>query len=200
MSDRNQTRGRDLLWILEQALEGGARAIQLREKDLGGRELFSLAEKFKELCVRYGALLFINDRVDVALGIDADGIQIGNASMPLKSARKLLGNKKMIGVSIHSVAEAQEAEKTGADFVLFGPVYFTPSKAAFGDPQGIVRLKEVVEKISLPVYAIGGVKGENVAELKETGCHGIAVISAVVSASKPKAAVQRLIRALRGTP
>ena len=195
VTDRNQTGGRDLLWILERALAGGVRAVQLREKDLGGRELFVLAEKVKALCERNHTSLFVNDRIDVALAIDADGVQLGSASVPVSAARELLGEKKIIGVSTHSTKEAMEQERAGADFVLFGPVFFTPSKAVYGDPQGIAALKEVVEKISLPVYAIGGIKAENIAEVRKTGIRGVALISAVLSATDPLAAA-RVARSL----
>ena len=196
VTDRDQTGGRDLLWVLERALEGGVRAVQLREKDLGGRELFVLAEKTKRLCERYQANLFVNDRVDVALGVDADGVHLGGDSMPVRAARELLGAEKLIGVSTHSINEAREAEQEKADFILFGPVYFTASKAAYGEPQGLGWLKKVVEKISLPVYAIGGVKVGNIAEVKETGVRGIALISAVLSASDPRAATRRILETL----
>lgn len=196
VTDRNQTGGRDLLWVLERALEGGVRAVQLREKDLGGRELFVLAEKTKRLCERYQANLFVNDRVDVALGVDAEGVHLGGDSMPVRAARELLGAEKLIGVSTHSIKEAREAEQEKADFILFGPVYFTPSKAVYGEPQGLGRLKEVVEKISLPVYAIGGIKPENIAEIKAAGVRGVALISAVLSASDPRAATQRILETL----
>ncbi len=196
VTDRNQTGGRDLLWVLERALEGGVRAVQLREKDLGGRELFVLAEKTKRLCERYQANLFVNDRVDIALGVDAEGVHLGGDSMPVRAARELLGAEKLIGVSTHSIKEAREAEQGKADFILFGPVYFTASKAAYGEPQGLGRLKKVVEKISLPVYAIGGVKVGNIAEVKETGVRGIALISAVLSASDPRAATRRILETL----
>ena len=198
VTDRSQTHGRDLLWVLEKALEGGVRAVQLREKDLSGRELFLLAEKIKTLCEPYHAGLFINDRIDVALGVDAEGVQLGVASMPVEAARELLGTKKLIGVSTHSLREAEEAERTGADFILFGPVYFTPSKAAYGRPQGIGALQEVVEKISLPVYAIGGIKAENIAEVKATGVRGVALISAIMSAPDPLVAAQEMLAILRG--
>jgi len=196
VTDRGQIAGRDLLWALEQALAGGVRAVQLREKDLGGRELFVLAQKIKKLCERYHAGLFVNDRIDVALGVDADGVQLGSASMPVEAARELLGEKKLIGVSTHSTKEAVEAERAGADFILFGPVYFTASKAVYGRPQGLGPLKEVVEKISLPVYAIGGIKRENIAEVKATGIRGVALISAVLSAADPRGAAQEILKAL----
>ena len=196
VTDRNQTGGRDLLWVLEQALEGGVKAVQLREKDLGGRELSLLAEKIKALCERYQASLFVNDRIDVALGVDADGVQLGSTSMPVGVARELLGEKKLIGVSTHSTEEAIEAEQAGGDFILFGPVYFTPSKAAYGKPQGLGALKEVVEKISLPVYAIGGIKVKDITEVRQTGIRGVALISAVLSAVDPCAAAREILGAL----
>ncbi len=198
ITDRRQTQGRDLLWVLEQALEGGVKAVQLREKDLGGRNLFVLAEKTKRLCERYQATLFVNDRVDVALGVEADGVQLGSASMPVRAVRSLVGEGKRIGVSTHSLKEAEEAERAGADFILFGPVYFTPSKAVYGKPQGPGNLKKIVEKISLPVYAIGGIKPGNIGELKKTGVQGIALISAIIGASNPLAASREILRLLRG--
>lgn len=197
VTDRRRTQKRDLLRVLEQALDGGVRAVQLREKDLAGRELFILAEKIKTLCEHYHAYLFINDRIDVAMGVDADGVQLGSASMPVEAARALLGQKKMIGVSTHSLREAQEAQQAGANFILFGPVYFTPSKAAYGKPHGLAPLKEVVENISLPVYAIGGIKRDNIAEVKKTGIRGVALISAVQSAIDPLAATQEILKILK---
>jgi len=197
ITDRRQTRGRALLAVVEQALNGGAKAIQLREKDLGGRELYELAARLKALCCLHRAGLFINERVDVALAVDADGVQLGSGAIPVDAARALLGERKLIGASIHSTAEALAAERAGADFVLFGPVYFTPSKAAFGKPQGLRLLQEAVEKISLPVYAIGGVTSENVAAVKKTGARGVAVISAIMSAAEPAAASKELLRLLR---
>ncbi len=196
VTDRSQTRERDLLWVLEQALDGGVRAVQLREKDLGVRELFCLAESIKRLCEHYQASLFINDRIDIALGVDADGVQLGSNSFPIQVVRDLVGENKLIGASTHSTKEAEEAELAGADFILFGPVYFTPSKAVYGMPQGLGFLKKVVEKTSLPVYAIGGAKPENISDLKKTGVRGVALISAVLNATDPRTAAQEILRAL----
>jgi thiamine-phosphate pyrophosphorylase len=198
VTDRSQTQGRDLLWVLEQALDGGGvGAVQLREKDLEGKELFSLAEKARDLCARYGAALFINDRIDVALAVGADGIQLAGTSLPIETARTLLGPTKTIGASTHSLEEAREAERLGADFVLFGPVYFTPSKAAFGPPQGVLALKKIVENTTLPVYAIGGIKPENIREVMGTGARGISLISAVLAAADPKRASRVMHKLLR---
>jgi thiamine-phosphate pyrophosphorylase len=197
VTDRKLTGGRELADVVERALSGGVNAVQLREKDLGGAALFHLAEALKRVCARHRARLFINDRIDVALAVDADGVQLGGASMPIGAARELLGGDKLIGASIHSLHEAQQAVREGADFVLFGPVYFTPSKAAYGAPQGIDRLKEVVEKISIPVYAIGGITSGNVGEIKKIGARGVALIAAVMSAQDPAAAARDIVNRLK---
>jgi thiamine-phosphate pyrophosphorylase len=197
VTDRNQTGGRDLLWVLQQALDGGVKAVQLREKDLSGRDLFSLAERLHKLCQAYDAALFINDRVDVAMAVDAAGVQLSKASLPIVTVRALLGPQKIVGVSTHSLQEAKEAEQASADFVLFGPVYFTPSKAAYGSPQGLAALKTIVANISLPVYAIGGIKSENIDVTKRLGVRGVALISAIVSAESPKEAAEKMLRQLR---
>jgi thiamine-phosphate pyrophosphorylase len=197
VTDRNQTGGRDLLWVLEQALEGGVRAVQLREKDLSGRDAFLLAERSHKLCQAYRAALFINDRVDVALAVDAAGVQLGKPSIPVETAKALLGSQKLIGVSTHTLEEAKAAEQSGADFILFGPVYFTASKATYGSPQGLSALKAIVDNISLPVYAIGGITLENVESAKNTGVRGVALISAIVGAANPKEAAEKMLRRLR---
>jgi thiamine-phosphate pyrophosphorylase len=198
VTDRTQTQGRDLLWVMEQALEGGVKAIQLREKDLSGKELFALAERSQALCARYHAKLFINDRIDVALAVDAAGVQLGKTSIPVETARALLGSERAIGYSAHALDEAQQAQQEGADFILFGPVYFTPSKASYGAPQGLAPLKEIVAKISLPAYAIGGIGLEQIAALRQAGVRGVALISAVISATDPKEASRKLTASLKG--
>lgn len=197
VTDRNQTGGRDLLRVLEQALDGGVRTVQLREKDLSGRDLFLLAERCQKLCQTYRAALFINDRVDVALAVDAAGVELAKPSIPLETARALLGSQKLIGVSTHTLEEAKEAEQNGADFVLFGPVYFTASKAVYGSPQGLPALKAIVDNISLPVYAIGGITLENLKPTQNTGVRGVALISAIVSAANPKEAAEKMLLQLR---
>jgi thiamine-phosphate pyrophosphorylase len=196
ITDRTQTKGRDLLWLIEQALDAGVQAIQLREKDLPGRDLFSLAEKVSQLCHNYHSALFVNERIDIALAVDAAGVQLGKASVPIVVARQLLGAQKMIGLSTHSLDEALAAQQQGADFVLFGPVHFTPSKAAYGPPQGLEKLREIVEKISLPVYAIGGIKLADISDLRRMGVFGVAVISAIMSSDDPKKATSDFLRAI----
>ncbi len=196
ITDRKLTHGRDLVWVLERALDGGVKAVQLREKNLSGKELFTLAERVTRLCQRYNTQLFINDRVDVALAVDAAGVHLGEASIPVPAARSLLGAHRSIGVSTHSLDGARRAEQEGADFVVFGPVYFTPSKADLGVPQGIKALQFIVENISLAVYAIGGIKADNALEAKSVGSRGVALISAIMSAEDPALAAKQIIALL----
>jgi len=196
VTDRKLTQGRDLLALLEQALDGGVKAIQLREKDLDGRALFELAEKLAVLCQNYRAQLYINDRIDVALAVDAAGVQLGKNSLTIETARDLLGAEKAIGYSTHSLAEARAAERSGADFILFGPVYFTPSKVSYGAPQGLAPLREILKSVALPVYAIGGINPENLEEIKDTGVRGVALISAIIGAADIKSVAQKLLTSL----
>ena len=185
ITDRHQTSGRDLPAVVEEALEGGMRAVQLREKDLSPRKLLELALTMRELTGRYGAKLIINDRIDIALAADADGVHLGEASIPVDAARLLLGPNRLIGVSCHSREGALAAEQGGADFITFGPVYHTPSKAAYGAPVGVERLAETVELLSIPVFALGGIKRENTPEAMAAGAAGVALISAIIAAGNP---------------
>jgi thiamine-phosphate pyrophosphorylase len=196
ISDRTLTRGRDLCAVLKKALDGGVKAIQLREKDLSGKALFEFAEKIAVLCQRYHAQLFINDRIDVALAVDAAGVQLGKTSLPIGTARALLGPEKLIGFSSHGVDEALAGQRSGADFLLFGPVYFTPSKMSYGAPQGVTALKEIVEKVARPVYAIGGITAARLAETMTSGVRGVALISAIIGAENPTAATRTILSKL----
>lgn len=196
VTDRQQTAGRSLLDVVRAALEGGVRAVQLREKDLEGRELYQLAAQLRELTARYQARLLINDRLDVALAVEADGVHLGQTSFPVAVARQLLGPGKLVGVSTHNPAEIAAA--VGADFLVFGPVYATPSKAKYGEPQGLTRLRQAVAQSPMPLLAIGGITVERVAEVLSTGACGIAVISALSAAPDPARAVSALLSQLGG--
>jgi thiamine-phosphate pyrophosphorylase len=178
VTDRRHTADRPLVDVIHAALDGGVRAVQLREKDLEGGALYQLAAQLRVLTDCYQARLLINDRLDVALAVEADGVHLGQTSFPAAAARRLLGPGKLIGVSTHNPAEI-------AAFVVFGPVYATPSKAAYGEPQGLARLRQAIAQSPLPVLAIGGITTERVAEVLATGAHGIAVISALSAAPDP---------------
>ena len=194
VTDRRQTAGRPLYDVVHAALDGGVRAVQLREKDLEGGELYRLAGRLRDLTARYAARLLINDRLDVALAAGADGIHLGQTSLPVSTARQLLGPDKLIGVSTHSPDEITAAQ--GADFVVFGPVYFTPSKAGYGQPQGLARLRQAVRRSPAPVFAIGGIHADRIAAVRNAGAHGVALISALSAAAEPSRAAHELLARL----
>ena len=193
ITDRHQTNGRPLVEVVEAALRGGIRAVQLREKDLSTRELYELAYKLRKLTARYGARLLINDRIDVALAVEADGVHLGQNSLPVYKARKLLGDDLLIGVSCHNQVSAITAQEKGADFITFGPVYFTPSKAQYGKPVGVDRLAYIANLLRIPVFALGGIKLDNAREVMAADAAGIALISAVLTATDPADAVHNLL-------
>lgn len=199
VTDRHLTGGRPLRLVVEAALQGGARAVQLREKDLLPRELYPLALEIRQLTQVYGARLLINDRVDVALAVKADGVHLTTTSLPTGCVRQILGSDRLIGVSTHTRAEAQAAVEQGADFVVFGPVFFTPSKAPYGQPVGLDALRAVRGAVNAPLLAIGGIKQTNLDQVLAAGADGIAVISAIISADDPALATQNLLATLRST-
>ena len=196
IAGRSETQGRNLEFVVEEALRGGVRAVQLRDKELNTKELYETAYELRRLTSRYGAKLIINDRVDVALSVDADGVHIGSESLPIYKVRRLLGEKKLIGVSCHNQVQAITAQEMGADFITFGPVYYTPSKAPYGDPVGVEKLEMIAGMLQIPVFALGGIGRHNCAEVVSCGVRGIALISAIMSAPEPRAAAQGLLAQL----
>ena len=194
ITDRTQTAGRELSAVVVAAMRGGLRALQLREKDLTGCQLFELASELRMITREYGAQLLINDRIDIALAVGADGVHLGRASLPVAAARRVLGSSQVIGYSAHSMEEALQAERDGADFVTFGPVYATPSKAAFGEPLGLACLADVARRLTIPVFALGGVKISTIDEVMSAGAHGVALISAVIAAENPASEIESLLR------
>jgi thiamine-phosphate pyrophosphorylase len=196
ITDRQAGRGRDLCLVVEEALKGGVKAIQLREKDLSSREQYELARELRKLTIRYKAALFINDRVDIALAVDADGVHLGLSSLPIPLARNLLGGNRLIGVSCHNQENAIAAQNSGADFITYGPVFHTPSKAVYGPPIGIDSLREVVPRLRIPVFALGGINIFNTSEVISAGAYGIALISAVIAAENPREEAKTLLSLL----
>ncbi len=190
------TRHSSLITAVREALKGGGREIQLREKDLGTRELLKLAYRMRELTEKYNAKLFINDRFDIALAVEADGVHLTQNSIPADAVRKVVKNKLLIGVSTHSLEEAKEAEKAGADFITLGPIYRTPSKLKYGLPLGINTLKKVTGKIKVPIFAIGGVTGNKIRELRKAGAYGAAMISEIFGSEDIQKKTEELIEAI----
>jgi thiamine-phosphate pyrophosphorylase len=182
--------------VIEDALEAGVKVVQLREKDLTAREFLAMAYQMRELTAKYNARLFINDRADIALCVNADGVHLGQLSMPVYAVRSVVGDNIMIGVSTHNLQEALTAEKDGADFITFGPVYETPSKLKYGKPVGLEALKSVVEKASIPIFAIGGVKADNINGVLNAGASGVAVISGILGESDIKNRVKNYLKVL----
>ena len=197
ITDRNQTAGRPLLDVVEAALEGGVRAVQLREKDLSAAELYDLAWEMRALTSRYDARLLINERIDVALAVEADGVQLGVNSLPVTAARRIAPDL-LIGYSSHGVGEAAAAIAKGADFVTFGPVFPTPSKAAYGEPVGLGELGRVCRQaVGDLVFALGGVKQSNLHQVTTAGCYRVALISDILAAPDPAAAAEAFRRGLQ---
>jgi len=194
VTDRRQAAGGDLLGAVASALAGGVQAVQLREKDLGARELLELARRMREITTRHGAKLLINDRVDVALASGADGVHLGVASLPPKEARRMLGRDRLIGCSTHGTEQLAAAMAGGADFATFGPVFATPSKGPYGPPVGVETLRRACASSDIPVFGIGGIGRENCAEVIAAGSYGIAAISAVLAAGDPCAAASEMKR------
>ena len=191
VTDRHATGGRDLEAVVARALDAGLPAVQLREKDLPGRTLFELAERLRVATRRAGALLFVNGRVDVARAVDADGVQLGASTLPVDVARTLLAPGALVGESTHAL---DEVRATRADFVVFGPVYDTPSKRAYGPPQGD-RVHEALAVAPVPLIAIGGIEPASAVRLREAGVHGVAVIRAILAAPDPATATRAFLTA-----
>ncbi|SFU46276.1 thiamine phosphate synthase [Alicyclobacillus macrosporangiidus] len=183
--------GEALLPIVERAIAGGATAVQLRRKQELGRRFVELGRALRELTRRAGVLFFINDRVDVAAIVDADGVHVGQDDISCRDARRLLGPEKVIGVSAETVEEAVAAELDGADYLGVGAVYPTQSKPDAGFT-GLDGLTEIVRSVRIPVVAIGGIGLANAGEPMRCGASGIAVVSAVMSAPDPEAAARAL--------
>lgn len=195
ITDRHQTGGRPLVPLIRQAVDAGLRAVQVREKDLDTRPLLVLAEEVLRLTRERGAVLFVNDRVDVALAIGAAGVHLRSDSLPVAVSRRLLGPDRVLGVSAHSAAEVVRAESEGADFAVLGPVYETASKRVYGAPIGLRPIEEASRRCRIPVFAIGGVSAGRVAEVRRAGAFGVAVVSALLSAEDIEGATRELLAA-----
>lgn len=195
VTDRHATAGRPLEDVVAAALDAGLPAVQLRDKDLAARDLAALAVRLRARTRGTGALLFVNDRVDVALAVDADGVHLGGASLPVRVARGLLPPGRLIGESTHA---AGEVAASAADFVFFGPVHATPSKPAGRAPQGEAALAAAVRVARVPVLAIGGLDATTAAAARAAGAHGVAVIRAILGAPDPAAATHALLARLAG--
>jgi thiamine-phosphate pyrophosphorylase len=192
VTDEGLSRGQSHSLIARLALEGGADAIQLRDKSMGGRALMVQALKIRRLTKEAGKLFTVNDRLDIALACGADGVHLGQEDMALADARMLAPRPFIIGITVHDVDEAKEAGHGGADYVGLSPIFVTGSKADAGAACGVEMIRAVKSAVSVPVVAIGGIGPSNAREVLEAGADGLAVISAVVGQPDIVAAARRL--------
>ncbi|MBI4759490.1 MAG: thiamine phosphate synthase [Chloroflexi bacterium] len=197
ITDAKLSRGRSHREVIQAAIAGGATVVQYREKETGTRRMVEEGQELRALCRQMGVPFIVNDRLDVALAVEADGVHVGQDDMPAKLARKLLGSEKILGVSATNLAEAVQGEKDGADYLGVGPIYATGTKPDAAPPMGAAGLAEVVCHVSIPVIAIGGINANNVEEVIATGADGAAVISAIVSAEDIRATTQELLQRIR---
>ena len=180
------------LKTIEEAIQGGVTVVQIREKTAETLDFYNLAVKVKEITAKYDVPLIINDRVDIALAIDADGVHVGQSDMPCDVTRRLIGEDKILGVSAATIEEAKKAEDDGADYIGTGAVFPTKTKK---DAESVTKkdLSDIAKSINIPVVAIGGITIENAGELKDTGIAGLSVVSAIMSADDPKKASKKLL-------
>lgn len=196
ITDPGVPAGRTVVEVVRAALRGGAPSVQLRAKDASARDAALLARELLAETRAAGALLFVNDRVDVALAVGADGAHLGDEDLPLAAARRIVPPGFLLGMSADSVELARQAERDGADYLGVGPVYGTASKADAGAPIGTTRVAEVAASVRIPIVGIGGIHAHNAAPVVRAGAAGVAVISAVMRAEDPEEAARTLLAAL----
>jgi thiamine-phosphate pyrophosphorylase len=196
VTDRGLSRGRPTLEIVRAAVRGGVTCVQLREKTCSTREFIEEALKVKAFLKSSGVPLIIDDRVDVALAVGADGVHLGQSDMPLPAARSLVGEAMVIGISVESIADAVEAQAGGADYLGVSPIFATPTKTDTAAPLGLAGLTAIRAAVTLPLVAIGGLNDRNAAEAVRSGADGIAVVSAIVAAENPEQAARHLKAAI----
>jgi len=197
VTSRSVSGGRETTEIVRAALAAGVRLVQLREKELNSRQLLELALEVRGLTSASGALLIVNDRLDIALAAGADGVHLGQEDLPVDVARGMAPDL-VIGASTHSAAEAREARDAGASYVNIGPLFPTSTKTWGTEFLGIKGLKEISKGVSIPFTVMGGIKREHVPDLLSAGARTIAVVSAVTAAADPEQAARELLEAVRG--
>lgn len=191
VTDRELLGDKDLVKTVEQAIQGGVTVVQVREKDVSALVFFQVALVLKGVAEKYGVPLIVNDRVDIALAVDAHGLHIGQEDLPLVEARKILGPNKVIGVSVATLEEALLAQKEGADYLGIGAIFPTTTKGD-ADYVSLEELKLIKEKVTIPVVAIGGIQGNNIKKVMEIGVDGAAVVSAIIASLEPYEATRKL--------
>lgn len=191
ITDRKQSR-LPLINAVKLALKGGVNTIQLREKDLPTKDIYSMACELRAITHDLNASLIINDRVDIVLAANADGVHLGWQSMPVNRVRGLIGFERRIGISAHTLQEALQAQDSGADYITYGPVFKTPSKEGILEPTGTEAIRELKEKIKIPIIALGGINVDNAERVMASGADGIAVVSGILKSDNPENTAQSL--------
>ena len=194
VTDSGLSLGRPLEEVVREAVEGGVTMVQLREKEASTRDFVELALRLKPLCQEAGVPLIINDRIDVALAVGADGVHIGQSDMPYEVARRLLGPDKIIGLSVENFEDLEVANGLDVDYVGISPVYGTPTKTDTAEPFGLEGLRRAVELSAHPTVAIGGMNASTIGAVMGVGTDGVAVVSAICSAPSPREAAEELKR------
>ena len=200
VTDRHQTNGRLLVPLLQRVLTAGVPAIQLRERDLSARELVALAREVQAETASRRSPLLINDRIDVALALEGVGVHLRSNSLPVSVARRLLGAQRLLGISVHTIEEVLSAQSQGADYIVLGPIYETPTKQMFGPPLGIHTLEKACRLVRIPIIGIGGVTAARVREMRRAGAFGVAVITAILGAADVESATRELLDAVTRSP
>ncbi len=190
------SQGRSNLQVLEAVIQGGSNIIQLREKDYPKKDLYNLALKFKEITSRAGVLLIINDHVDIALGVEADGVHLGQEDLPVQVARKL-APELLIGASTHSLEQALQAEKNGADYINIGPIFSTKTKEGMGRSLGPEAISEISPQIKVPFTVMGGINEDNIEQVLAKGARRVAMVTAITKAADIAAKVKSLKEKIR---
>lgn len=192
VTDRALAGGRAISDVVSAAVEGGVTAVQLREKRCTTRDFIDVAMSIRDYLFIHQIPLIINDRLDVAMAVNADGVHLGQSDMPITMARKIVKDGMLIGISTHNISEAKAAEKQGADYIGVGPVFATATKTDTEPVIGLPGIREIRKHVKLPIVAIGGLSASNASPVIENGANGIAVVSAIAGADCPKAAAQAL--------
>jgi len=192
VTDRDLSKGRSLDWVVEKAAKGGITIVQLREKDIETKNFIEEAKRIKKILEPYNIPLIINDRVDVALAIGADGVHLGQNDMPYPMARQILGNDSIIGVSVESIKQAEEANQFDVDYIAISPVFKTPTKEELTQELGIIGVQKITGLSKHPSVGIGSIKPHNAESIIKAGADGLAVVSAICSADDPEKAASEL--------
>ena len=193
VTDEKACLGKDFYACIEEAIKGGVKIVQLREKNISTKDFYEKALKVKEICKNYGALFIINDRLDIAQAVGADGVHLGQSDMPIEEARKILKDNFLIGATARNIKEAKKVELSGADYIGSGAIFGTSTKDNAKKLE-MEELKKIVASVKIPVFAIGGININNVGSLKNIGLQGICAVSGILSEKDCKKAVDIMLK------